>query len=51
MMSLGYPPLVELEEKDEIHLKCPEDTTSIGSNSVSTLVVYLVDDRWNLVIG
>ena len=36
--------LVELEEKDEIHLKCPEDTTSIGSNSVSTLTVYLVDD-------
>jgi hypothetical protein len=26
--------IVELEEKDEVHLKCPEDTTSIGSNSV-----------------
>ena len=25
----------ELEEKDDAHLKCPEDTTSIGSNSVS----------------
>jgi hypothetical protein len=26
--------IVELEEKDEAHLKCPEDTTSISSNSV-----------------
>jgi hypothetical protein len=27
--------LTELEEKDDdAHLKCPEDTTSIGSNSV-----------------
>jgi len=27
--------IVELEEKDEVHLKCPEDTASISSNSVS----------------
>lgn len=39
--------ILELEEKDESHLRCPEDTTSICSTSVrnflgapSTIYVY-----------
>ena len=29
--------ILELEEKNESHLKCPEDTTSISSTSVGSL--------------
>ena len=35
--------IIELEEKDDDHLKCPEDTTSIGSNSVRwVFIVYFI---------
>jgi len=33
--------IIELEEKDEANLKTPEDTASIGSNSVSYIYIYL----------
>jgi len=32
--------IVELEEKDEAHLKCPEDTTSISSNNVRDIHLF-----------
>jgi hypothetical protein len=34
--------IIELEEKDDAHLKCPEDTTSIGSNSVRCFCLFFV---------
>ena len=43
---------VELEEKDDVHLKCPDDTTSIGSNSVSRILLLrreLLDSSLGLV--
>lgn len=43
--------IVELEEKDEAHLKCPEDTTSIGSNSVCDPTFFLHYYCRNLVFG
>ncbi len=43
--------IIELEEKDEAHLKCPEDTTSIGSNSVCDPTSFLYYYCRNLVFG
>ncbi len=31
----------EMEEKDDSHLKCPEDTASICSNSVCLYILML----------
>ncbi|CAF1165641.1 unnamed protein product, partial [Didymodactylos carnosus] len=40
----------DMEEKDEFHLKCPEDTTSIGSNSSSDENIFRDLSLWRVII-